>query len=419
MAVSVELPKLGLQAPPALLAEWYLPDGVVVHRGEALCRIETDNVAIDLESEGDGVLRHRLEPGLERPAGDILGVILASGERMPELAPVEESLFRALKQSSGPSDDEWQASVRAIRYWPAEDADSDDAGDVEAPCDDAPEEREAKGFALVPFPLRARRNESSWDPAPGDAIDFASALLQQPPHLPEPEENMAVTDDVDAAEPGPAEAFESARAVAEPRAAGDEQPATPEEPTIGAPVVDSTPGTLSMRATVDLTETHKLREQLGREWRDIDLAPANEDVIVRAIGRALAEFGADDSVTLRTCEGQQARSVTLREAGLVPFRQAVLSLRAREGESLSTPCAVSLFEGIDEAEPATGGGVVIAFGIGAERKTVRWDGERAAPAAELTITLRYDPEIVDPFEAARFLARVRDLVQAPYALLVA
>ncbi len=397
MAVSVELPKLGLQAPPALLAEWYLPDGVTVHRGEALCRIETNNVAVEVEAEGDGVLRHRLEAGRERPAGDILGVILASGERMPELPPVGELPIPTATANHGPSEDEWQASVRAMRYWPP-DA-TEPAGDDPEPPPAEPENAEpAKAFELVPFPRKAAPAEpSNWDVAPGDAADFASALLRPETPGPLPRDDTAVRDEpeMDAAEHSHSELG-----------------AAPETP-------DAVQAALSMRVTVDLVETHKLRAQLGREWRDADLSPTNADVVVRAVGRAAIEFGGDGSVALRTFDGEQARAVMLRDAGLVPFRQAVLELRKNEPGPIDAACIVSLFEDVDEAEPPLEPGSSFALAIGGERSAVRWDGERAGPGAELTLTLRCDPALVEPFEAARFLARVRELVEAPYALLVA
>ena len=120
MASSVELPKLGLRPPAALVAEWYLPDGAAVQRGEAICRVEAENVAVEIEADDEGVLRHRLEAGYTRAAGDVLGVILGAGERMPDFSPVDddEPPGRTPVMHTGPSDAEWEEAVRAFRSWP-------------------------------------------------------------------------------------------------------------------------------------------------------------------------------------------------------------------------------------------------------------------------------------------------------------
>jgi pyruvate dehydrogenase E2 component (dihydrolipoamide acetyltransferase) len=419
MAVPVEVPTFGLQAPSVRVAEWYLPDGVVVLRGEALCRIETNDVAIDLEAEGEGVLRHRLEAGFDRPAGDVLGVILASGERMPEMPPVEGAPPpEPAETRRGPTDDEWRGSDWAMRYWPdgdAKPAPGDEPGNASGPVQETP-----RAFALVPFPRRQGAGAASWDPAPGDSVDFASALFGPARPRDAFATNLKADEALDAElDNEGAPPVTVADAGDAPDRVDAAEPGPEENPRIVAfPPVGPRRRALTMRSAIDLTEAHKLRAQLGREWQGD--APGNEDVVVRAAGRALAELGADGSVTLRTFAGGHARSALLRDAGRVPFREAVAELHsgADAGEA-EAACVVSLFEEVDEAEPLLTNGASFAFAIGGERTTVRWEGERAVPAATLTLTLSCDPDRVEPFEAARFLARVRELVESPYALLVA
>jgi pyruvate/2-oxoglutarate dehydrogenase complex dihydrolipoamide acyltransferase (E2) component len=57
--------------------------------------------------------------------------------------------------------------------------------------------------------------------------------------------------------------------------------------------------------------------------------------------------------------------------------------------------------------------------MGAVRSVPEFDGEHLARARVMTLTLAYDGRLIPEAAAAHLLARVRDLVEAPYALLVA
>lgn len=415
MAVAVELPKLGLKAPALLVAEWYLPDGATVQRGEAVCRVETNDVALELEAEREGILRHRVESGLERPGGEVLGVILGAGERMPELPAVETSPAPvvASRHLDLPTEEEWQDSVRAMRYWAGQTGER--ANGRAAPG----EAREQQRTDIVQFPKRPSFPAPSWEPVPGGTDDFESALLGHRPaaleFAPDPVADAAVDarlsiahapESVAVAGVVPGHLFETA--ASEPEAV----PAAAAATVAPAELVGTGAG-LSMRSAVDLTEVHKLRAQLGREW---GAAPGNEAVVLRAVGRALAELGRETDVSLLTFESGAVRNGLLRNANVAPFRQPVT--KSGEGGERSA-CVVSLFPEIDEAEPKLEPGAAFALTIGAERTVVRWEGERVTPAPALTLTLRCEPEQIEPFQAARFLARVRELIEAPYALLVA
>ena len=89
MAVPVAVPKLGNRMRAGVVSEWYQPDGATVQAGDLVCCLECDSVVVDIEAEGDGVLRHRVQAGLVRPPGDLLGVVLARGERAPAFEPVD------------------------------------------------------------------------------------------------------------------------------------------------------------------------------------------------------------------------------------------------------------------------------------------------------------------------------------------
>jgi pyruvate dehydrogenase E2 component (dihydrolipoamide acetyltransferase) len=58
------------------------------------------------------------------------------------------------------------------------------------------------------------------------------------------------------------------------------------------------------------------------------------------------------------------------------------------------------------------------LGVGAARETVRFDGERPVKAHVATLTLTCDHRILYGADAARFLSRVRELLERPVALLL-
>jgi pyruvate/2-oxoglutarate dehydrogenase complex dihydrolipoamide acyltransferase (E2) component len=73
-----------------LIAEWYVEEGASVKPGEAVFRLESDFVSLDIESESAGVVRHVVPAGIPQFEGGIVGYVLARGERMPALEGMDD-----------------------------------------------------------------------------------------------------------------------------------------------------------------------------------------------------------------------------------------------------------------------------------------------------------------------------------------
>ena len=86
MSTEVLVPVLGAEERSPVIAEWYKPDGAEVRLGEPVYRLETDFIAIDVEAEEDGVLRHWIEAGQSRRTGQAVAVIFRPGELEDEAA---------------------------------------------------------------------------------------------------------------------------------------------------------------------------------------------------------------------------------------------------------------------------------------------------------------------------------------------
>jgi pyruvate/2-oxoglutarate dehydrogenase complex dihydrolipoamide acyltransferase (E2) component len=85
------------------------------------------------------------------------------------------------------------------------------------------------------------------------------------------------------------------------------------------------------------------------------------------------------------------------------------------------PCLCTLTDfgdlALDDAVAALPGGQPLAFAMGVVRDVPRFEGDRVRRVSELMLTLSYDSDAMPEGAAARLLSRVRELVEAPYALL--
>ncbi|WP_244172754.1 lipoyl domain-containing protein, partial [Streptomyces europaeiscabiei] len=86
VAVEVLLPKIGLTMQEGTIDEWLVPTGGAVAEGDALLRLATDKVDVDVEAEAAGRLHPVVPAGTTLPAGALIGWLLAEGEQPPDPA---------------------------------------------------------------------------------------------------------------------------------------------------------------------------------------------------------------------------------------------------------------------------------------------------------------------------------------------
>ena len=81
MATEIVMPKLGLTMESGAISAWLVEEGQEVQRGQALLEIATDKVTMEVEAQADGILRKILVPvGQEVPVSTTIGVIAAADE---------------------------------------------------------------------------------------------------------------------------------------------------------------------------------------------------------------------------------------------------------------------------------------------------------------------------------------------------
>ncbi|WP_371573674.1 2-oxo acid dehydrogenase subunit E2 [Streptomyces sp. NBC_01314] len=86
VAVEILLPKIGLTMQEGTIDEWLVPTGAAVAEGDALLRLATDKVDVDVEAEAGGLFHPVVPAGATVPAGALIGWLLAEGEQPPGAA---------------------------------------------------------------------------------------------------------------------------------------------------------------------------------------------------------------------------------------------------------------------------------------------------------------------------------------------
>ena len=84
MATSIHLPKVGMTMEEGTLTKWVVADGASVKRGDVIFEMETEKVQMEIEAEADGALKHLAAEGDVLHPGEVVGVLLASGEAVPQ-----------------------------------------------------------------------------------------------------------------------------------------------------------------------------------------------------------------------------------------------------------------------------------------------------------------------------------------------
>jgi pyruvate dehydrogenase E2 component (dihydrolipoamide acetyltransferase) len=88
MPIEMIMPKVDMDQETGTVVEWRKQNGEQVTEGEIILVIETDKVAIDVESPGTGRLDGiSAKVGDELPIGTVIAYILSEGESLPESAP--------------------------------------------------------------------------------------------------------------------------------------------------------------------------------------------------------------------------------------------------------------------------------------------------------------------------------------------
>jgi pyruvate dehydrogenase E2 component (dihydrolipoamide acetyltransferase) len=470
MPVEIFLTKVGMTMSEGVVAQWYVADGAAVEKGALLYRLETEKVELEVDADASGIVKHWVAENVTLAPGDLIGFIFAPGEPIPadlsELAQGVASAGPALVTASAPARPA-AASAPAASARPAA------RGEAGRTLSSPAARRLARELGVELFSLTgsgpggriverdvraAAQPAPAAEPADVKASPLAKRLAQ------ELGVNLAtvrgtgpggriVKEDIEAAAaaksaPRRAPHPPAARAIATvtPPQAGERIPLRGMRKTIATRMFQSLQSSaqLTMNMDVRMDDCVRLREQLVAEWASEGVKPSYTDLVVRAVSKALAQhprmnsaLGESEIALLR--DVHVGIAVALDEGLVVPVirNTSALSVKeiaqesarlvglAREGKLSMDDYAGGTFSvstlgmfGVDTFTPILNSPQSGILGVNRIRDDVGWDGDRPVKRKAMMLSLTWDHRVLDGEPAARFLASVRDLLEAPYRLLV-
>jgi pyruvate dehydrogenase E2 component (dihydrolipoamide acetyltransferase) len=414
MAVLVDMPKLGMNMTKGTIVKWLVQEGDQVRAGQPLFEVETDKVVQEVEANASGVLARIITPeDKEVPCTKVIAVITEPGEPVPDDIP---------EMMPGADQPHMEVEVRVRKEEERE-------GAVEEPAV-APRKR----IPITPLARKVARELG---------VD-TSKIVPSGKRIVKAEVEAAHQAQLAAAEP-------TAPAVAAPVPAPSVSVPAPDwaEPLQWTKVRQTTAERMahSARTTarVGLTLEADATELIG--WREQLKSNGNQigynELLAKIVAQALAQFPYMNAQQVegspRVVSEVNIGIATDTERGLlVPVvrnanQKGVLQIgrefaamveRARGGKStlddLSggtfTITNLGMYE-IEEFLPIINLPECAILGVGAiVKKPVVLD-DTVVIRRRLTITLAFDHRLVDGAPAARFLQRVKQMIESPLEML--
>ena len=458
MALKVTMPKLGLTMTEGLLIQWLVADGAEVKKGQPIFEIETDKVVNEAQADANGILHIVVDAGATVPVMGVVGYILAPGEDMPEPdLPVSEVPLPA-EEGEGQEEGAEGAMVRAARP-PASPAAKRRARELGVDITEVAGTGEGGRIGLADVEAFAPAPQTGGQ-APVEKEDQAPAKEVRASPL---AKRMAREADLDLATVqgtgagGRVTKEDVERALAKPTSEGI-GPATMAaeadlaegelvhlsgvRAVIAERMLASAQGTaaVTITSTVDATELVALRERLNRELVDeLGFRLAYNDILIKTLGTALKEFpymnAHHEEGAVRLLSGVHVGLAVDTERGLVvvvvrdadrkPISEIAREARDKAERAIAgtiTPDELSggTFTltnlgafGVEAFTPIINPPEVAVLGVGRiEEAPMAYQGELVL-RQRLVLSLTFDHRFVDGAPAARFLARVRELVEQP------
>jgi pyruvate dehydrogenase E2 component (dihydrolipoamide acetyltransferase) len=98
MSTAIVMPKAGLTMVEGTIAQWKVPEGAFVKKGDVLMEYENEKNTIDCEALGEGYVHILAGEGETVPVGEVIGMLAESREELaaltggaPAAAPAEET----------------------------------------------------------------------------------------------------------------------------------------------------------------------------------------------------------------------------------------------------------------------------------------------------------------------------------------
>lgn len=418
MAIEIKMPRLSDTMDTGKITEWRKKIGDPVEEGEILCVIETDKADVEFQSFYSGTLAEiRLEEGKSVPLGTVIAILAEAGESMHAPSPSASA-----PPAPKPLPDRAPPPTQAAPPQPTAPRKAE-GGRVAA----SPVARKIASEHGIPIETirgtgpEGRIVRADVEAAIGGAAPAAVPVPASPPRARSPEQ---------------------AYAPASRDTLGDLVDLSPMRRTIAARMAESwrTAPHFTVTMRIDMTKAEAFRAEANA--RDASLALSLNDLVVAAAARALRAVPAvnasyEEGKARRIRDVNVGIAVALEEGLVTPvIRDADrkrLSDIARESADLVargrsrklrpeeytggsfTVSNLGMF-GVEEFAAILNPpeGAILAVGAVQDTPTVR-DG-RLHVARVMKVTLSCDHRIIDGILAARFLQKLRELLENPALL---
>jgi pyruvate dehydrogenase E2 component (dihydrolipoamide acetyltransferase) len=422
------MPKLGMTMQEARIVEWHAKDGERIEKGDVLFTIETEKTALDIEAPASGILEVLVQAGETVGVLEPVARLLQAKEGHPPAVSTRE---RAGASRLVPASPRARAMARREGLSLAQIEGTGPRGMiVVADVEGKPAGAEAPGPKVMISPVARRVAERA-------GVEDLSGIAGSGPR------GRVMRDDVERAltrEEGPFR-----EPVLQPRATAEAEVT----PLSGPRAVIAERLTASWRERPHVTLTTEAdasnlvsaREQINNEG---SVKVSYNALLVTLVARALREHP-HMNVSL-TEEGIERRTEVnvgvavdtdrgllvpvVREAdtkALLTVQQALEKLveRALAGESLPdeltggtfTITNLGMYE-VDAFSPIINPPESAILGVGRiVAKPVAIDGQ-VVVRDRIALSLSFDHRVVDGAPAARFLQRVKQLIERPFVLIL-
>jgi pyruvate dehydrogenase E2 component (dihydrolipoamide acetyltransferase) len=430
MAVEIKMPRLSDTMDEGRIVEWRKKAGEHVEEGDVLCVIETDKADVEFQSFYSGTLAEiRVPEGESAPLGEVIAILAEEGEAVGEQAPSGPAKRPAPEKAAPPER-------------PREPEARDERG--EAP---------AEGERLAASPVARRLAEEhgiALDAIEGTGpegrivkadVEAAIAKGGEGAAIPKGREGVARPKG-QAPAAAPARSPETAYAPASRESLGELHDLSPMRRTIAKRMTESwtTAPHFTVTMRIDMTRAEAFRAEANAA--DPELGLSLNDLVVAAAARALRAVPAvnagyedgkvrlirdvnvgvavsveDGLVTPVIREADRKRlSDISKESWDLMTRGRARKLRPEEYSGGSfTVSNLGMF-GVEEFAAIINPpeGAILAVGAVLDTPTVR-DGKLQV-ARVMKVTLSCDHRIIDGVLAARFLGKLRELLENPALL---
>lgn len=450
MANKVIMPKQGLLMTEGTITDWLISEGEQVEEGQPLFEMETDKLTIGIDSPASGTLLKIIKgPGEVVPITETIAIIGEPGEDISEYLESEESTDGEQEADTGIDEDPKISSEKdkkSERVREIEPRDPDSRIFITPRAEKLAKEEEIeissilgtgpKGLIIEEDVIEAIRNPA----ARIKSTPVADKMAQ------EYGINMAdVSGSGISGRIGKDDIEEMVRLRSRPDMFGDRGekiiPITQMRQIICDRMMESTQNSAqaSHRMKVDVSEIIRLREKLKAE----EIKVSFNDILVKITSKVLMEYPllnsslVDEGILTKEYINMGI-AVSISDGLIVPVIRNADLLTIEEINHVSSELIEKARTGTLELDDYSGGTFTISnlgmfdidefvaiinppesgiLAIGKINKEPVVEGEDIVVKPMMTLSLTYDHRIIDGALAARFLQRIKTIINNPYLLL--